>query len=167
MPGIPVAQYKALVVQPALALFKAIPDIGPALCSAWAINQISGTGLTESGLAKLTQDAGGPALGLLQMEPFTHNDIWATYLAYEPAIAAVVRAAAGFPLGAPPAELVITNLTYGVLMARLKYWRSPLPAPAFYDAVGCAAAWKNIYNSAAGAGEAAAAVPLFQQAITA
>jgi len=50
-----------------------------------------GTAIVESGLAKRTQDGGGPARGLFQMEMARHDDIWRNDLAYRPALAALVR----------------------------------------------------------------------------
>jgi hypothetical protein len=41
-----------------------------------------GTALQESGLIYRRQLNNGPALGLFQMEPATHDDIWADFLTY-------------------------------------------------------------------------------------
>ena len=45
-----------------------------------------GTAATESDFGKLNKQAGGPALGIFQMEPNTAKDIWTDYLAYHPVL---------------------------------------------------------------------------------
>ncbi|KAF0118141.1 MAG: hypothetical protein FD149_866 [Rhodospirillaceae bacterium] len=48
-----------------------------------------GTAIQESRLGTyLRQTGGGPALGVYQMEPATHEDIWTNFLAYRPDLAA-------------------------------------------------------------------------------
>ncbi|MBF0148367.1 MAG: hypothetical protein HQL85_19610 [Magnetococcales bacterium] len=41
---------------------------------------VVGTGIQESGLRHLRQIGGGPGLGIWQMEPKTHADIWDNFL---------------------------------------------------------------------------------------
>ena len=53
------------------------------------------TALQESDLRNTVQMGGGPALGYFQMEPATHDDIWANFLRYRGALAGKVRALAG------------------------------------------------------------------------
>ena len=43
-----------------------------------------GTAATESDFGKITKQVNGPALGIFQIEPATHQDIWKNYLAYKP-----------------------------------------------------------------------------------
>lgn len=88
----------------------------------------------------------GPALGLFQMEAATHQDIWASYLAWRPALAARVLTTCG----TPKAEQMVGNLTYAAVMARIHYWRvgEPLPAPGDID--GLAGYAKRYWNTEAG-----------------
>ncbi|MFT9325008.1 MAG: hypothetical protein ABF537_12850, partial [Acetobacter sp.] len=61
MPGLDLAQFKALLVSPVLGQLE--------LGGNAAVNLLTGTALVESGLVWLRQNGGGPALGLWQMEP--------------------------------------------------------------------------------------------------
>ena len=162
MNGLDLSQLKALVVTPTL---QQLALIIPALGNSWAINQVTGTALVESGCVYLKQLGGGPALGLFQMEPATHDDCWTNFLTFNSALKARVQNIAG--QASPTATLMVTNLAYAAAMARIKYWRSPLASPAATDAAGCAAYHKAVYNSALGAADAGANTPLFQQAIAA
>lgn len=163
MSGIDIGQLKLLVIQPTLAI---LGQVNPRLASAAAVNLLAGTVLVESGGVYLKQLGTGPALGLWQMEPVTHDDIWGTFLVYNPALTTLVQSISG--MGKPASTMLIGNLPYAAAMARLKYWRSPVVLPAANDAVGLATAWKQIYNSDLGAGSVDAAhVALFQSAIEA
>lgn len=106
------------------------------------------TAKAESGLDALIQ-RGGPALGVYQIEPATHTDIWKNYLAYRPGKAARVLA---HSCAVPQHRQLIWNLGYATLIARLVYLRSPLPLPYFADLHGQAEIWKAVYNTYLGAG---------------
>jgi hypothetical protein len=111
-----------------------------------------GTALTESGCAFLRQN-GGPALGLFQMEPATHDDIFAAFLAFRPALKAGVEAlAAPWPRGA--AQLA-TNPAYAAALCRLSYLRAPPSLPKPEAADGMATYWKTFYNTPLGRGDPA------------
>jgi hypothetical protein len=58
-----------------------------------------GTAQQESDLRATVQDGGGLALGDFQMEPNTHNDIWANYLAFHADLAGKVQSLAGVAAG--------------------------------------------------------------------
>ncbi len=45
---------------------------------------VLGTAIVESNLTYLKQHGEGPALGLWQVEPATHEDLYANYLNYRP-----------------------------------------------------------------------------------
>lgn len=109
-----------------------------------------GTALTESGLSALAQDGVGPALGVYQIEPATHQDVWRNYLAFRPALAWRVGRFAG---KAPRRQAqLITNLSYATVVARLIYRRRPEPLPGPGDLGGLAAYWKAHFNTTAGRG---------------
>jgi len=160
--GLNLSQLKALVVTPTLAQLALVI---PALGSVWAINQVTGTTLVESGCQYLKQLGGGPALGLWQMEPATHDDCWTNFINYNPSLKSRMQSIAGQE--SPAAGLMVTNLAYAAAMCRIKYWRSPLPSPVATNAAGCAGYHKQVYNSALGAADAETNTPLFQQAIDA
>jgi len=131
--------------------------VRPALSRIGLLNQASielvmGTAAQESHLQYLRQLGTGPALGLWQMEPATHNDIWTNYLRHKPQLAAAVLSI----LSAEnqrhdPGELA-WNLRYAAAMCRVHYLRVAAPLPAAGDLRGQAAYWKKSYNTVLGAG---------------
>jgi hypothetical protein len=162
MSGIDITQFKYDVVTPALVT---LGGFNPALNSPAAVNLITGTALVESGLVYVEQLDSGPALGVCQMEPVTHDSLWANYINYHPTLASILETIAGS--AKPSSELLVTNLAYSVAMARIKYWDSAAAMPAATDAVGMANFHKNVYNSSLGAAQVAVNTPLFAQAIQA
>lgn len=116
-----------------------------------AVNLLLGTCLVESGGRYLRQHNDGPALGLWQMEPATHDDIWDNFLVHRGALAGrVMLLLADEPRN--KADQLRTNLLYACAMARLHYWRDPEPLPEADDAMGHAKLWKRHYNSRKGRG---------------
>lgn len=107
-----------------------------------------GTALVESDLRYLHQ-LGGPALGLWQMEPATHDDIWDNYLGFRNEMARKVNELLS-PLDSEPQ--LMTNLAYACAMARIHYWRVPVPIPT--SVVDQANYWKTYYNTPEGKGSA-------------
>jgi len=129
-----------------------------------ATELLLGTALQESGLIYRRQIGGGPALGLFQMEPATHDDIWANFLHYRPNLAHTLEALAG---AAPLAALLETNDKYAAGMCRVEYLRAgqivgQTPLPEAGDIAAMGAYWKRFYNTARGAGEAAEFVAHWQ-----
>jgi len=137
-------QFLALVIRPSLE------RIG--LYSESAANLLLGTAIAESGLKALKQRGAGPALGVYQIEPATHADVWRNYLAFRPPRAARVLTLAGGALGRP-AQLV-WNMGYATAIARLVYYRRPEPLPAADNLAGLAAYWKAHFNTVKGKGTA-------------
>lgn len=109
---------------------------------------LMGTAAQESRLGTYIKQVGdGPALGIFQMEPATHNDIWDNFLAYrEQMISRLRKYISGIP------EDMITDMRHAVIMARLQYYRRPEPLPAASDLHGLADYWKQHYNTPQGAG---------------
>jgi hypothetical protein len=108
-----------------------------------------GTALQESGL-RTTHQVGGPALGLWDMEPATHDDIWRNFLAFRAELSAKVKRLAVSAVAL--VQQLEQNHPYACAMARLKYYRSPAPLPAHGDIDGYAHLWKTVYNTAGGKG---------------
>ena len=129
------------------------------LWSPWAERLLFGTAIQESGLVYLRQLNNGPALGVYQMEPATHDDIWNNYLRYRPVLNQAARRfsrVAGIPgLPRPEAGEMVTNLAYATVMCRLHYYRSPV-TPIDMNSperdANLAKAWKRFYNTAGGKG---------------
>ena len=109
-----------------------------------------GTALQESRLIYLHQLGQGPAKGVFQMEPVTHNDIWTNFLAYRPEIANKVRELS-ISNGQSPSEMC-GNMYYAAAMCRVHYLRVPAPLPDAGDLEGQAEYWKEHYNTHLGAG---------------
>jgi len=113
-----------------------------------AENLMAGTCAVESRMGEYIKQLGnGPALGIFQMEPATHDDIWDNYISYRRPIADKVKA-----LMTPddPHTQLITNLAYATAMARIHYWRQTGKIPS--DLEGQAKYWKDHYNTHLGAG---------------
>lgn len=159
MPGLDLAQFKALVVRPVLAQ--------PGFGGDAALNLLTGTALVESGLVWLRQNGGGPALGLWQMEPATHDDCWRNFLEFRPALAATVRRMGGAACGVGSAGLLVGNLAYACAMARVVYMRAPCVLPAPAESAWLSAYHKKYYNTALGAADSQRNAALFAQAIAA
>lgn len=106
----------------------------------------------------LYQLGNGPALGICQMEPATHNDIWNNYLKYKPDVANLVRSYAltSGPFATsnsfPSAKQMVGNLYYAIAMCRIHYLRIKAPLPQAGDINGYAAYWKKYYNTVLGKG---------------
>lgn len=114
---------------------------------------VLGTGIQESLLIYRTQQGNppGPALGLFQMEPDTHDDIWGNYLAYESELANLVKST--LQSGQKnEASTLKTNDKYAAAMCRVHYSRNPDPLPPVNDVTALAKYWKKFYNTPEGAG---------------
>jgi len=117
-----------------------------------AAQLLLGTAIQESNLQFRRQFGDGPARGLFQMEPATHNDIWTNFLKFNPALADKVRSFLG---GAEPsADALENNDKYAAAMARAHYRRVSAPLPAADDIPAMGAYWKAHYNTPQGAGTA-------------
>ncbi len=107
-----------------------------------------GTALVESDLNWLRQQSDGPALGLWQMEPDTHNDLWVWLTQYtrDKSLSFVMeRLLSMWP---PGATQMVGNLNYACAMARCLYWRRPEPLPSPpTDLDAHALYWKKHYNT--------------------
>lgn len=160
--GLDPGQIRQYVVRPALQRVGAWTQA--------AENLVMGTAMHESRLRYVDQrdQAGkpGPAFGLWQMERPTHDDIWKNFVDTNPKVR--------YPLmlmtvssWRPPADEMQWNLLYAAAMCRVFYLRLPEFMPAAADAQGMADWWKRRYNTPAGAGTVAEALPAFQLACAA
>lgn len=112
---------------------------------------ILGTGIQESRLVHRQQLGGGPALGLFQMEPATHDDCWENYLSYRGDLADKVKRT--LDAGQQPiADTMKVNDCYAAAMCRVRYLRVSAPLPDQNDITAVANYWKQHYNTPLGAG---------------
>jgi RHS repeat-associated protein len=147
--GILAMLIRITVVHPALVQLQAqVPSL--AIHSEGAENLLVGTAIQESvinGVIHRRQAGGGPALGMFQMEPFTHDDLYRSYLQYRPLLRAGVES---FLIpGIKPVQQLEFNDQYAAVMALVKYMQSArsLPIPAASDTPGMAFYWKAFYNT--------------------
>lgn len=132
-------QFIDLIIEPTLE------DLG--LYSTAACELVLGTCLQESRLIYIKQLGSGPALGVCQMEPATHDDIWNNYLQFRDRLAAAVS-----EIGGPDSRELIWNLRYAVAMCRVHYRRVRAPLPQAGDLKHQATYWKEHYNTDLGRG---------------
>ena len=164
MYGLDPGQVKNFIIVPTLTA------MGSQFASIAAINLMLGIAMAESQLRYVRQrtNAGyGPARGLCQMEPDTHNDCWTNWL-NNPSQAPVARVIRGF-IGnlTPDADLMVSNQAYDFAMARIKCWRDRGPLPAWNDPEGMSAFHKRVYNTAGGKADERANILHFKAAIAA
>lgn len=114
-----------------------------------AVELLMGTSAHESlGWQFRRQLGGGPALGIYQIEPFTHDDCWNNYLNYRPDLATKILIVSGISF--PNASVLEHNDVYSTCIARVKYMRDPQPIP--HTIQGQAEYWKRVYNTFMGKG---------------
>ena len=109
---------------------------------------ILGTFAQESHLGYWLAQKNGPALGIGQMEPLTHDDCW-RYLNIRNDIRETVGSVTGYAVQ-PVHETLVWDLRYAAVMSRLRYWMIPESIPEGLD--GQAEYWKNYYNTELGKG---------------
>ena len=138
--GINATQLREQIVSPTLHTL--------GLWSPAAEDLILGTCAVESRMGHYLVQVGGPALGICQMEPVTHDDIWENYLAYKHRLADVVESLVVQPV----ARALVFDLRYAVAMCRVHYLRCPEALPKHGDVNGYGAYWKKYYNTPLGKG---------------
>ena len=136
---IDIGQLREHIIRPACA---ALGYGGPA-----PENLLLVSGMIESGYMYLKQKPNGPALGYWQVEPATHDSLWADYLSYRGPLRSAVT---GLTKTAQAQEM-IWNLRYACAIARIKYLQSPIKMPDADDMVGMGNFYKRCYNTAGGA----------------
>lgn len=122
------------------------------LWSVAAEELLLGTACQESKCGTFLKQLGhGPALGIFQMEPRTHGDLWESFIKGREGIEKGLRDVSGDMLQTYP-HLMVTNLLYAAAMCRIHYYRIKDPLPAAGDIPAQAAYWKRFYNTPKGAG---------------
>lgn len=141
--GLDLKQVRDHVVVPALT------HIG--FYSKAAERLVIATALAESDSLKYIKQLGrGPARGLFQLEPRTHDDIWDGYLNYRPELQSKLK---GLMIpGLDPIQQLYGNHYYAASMCRIFYLRFPRALPDEDDLEGMAHYWKRYYNTHLGAG---------------
>jgi hypothetical protein len=139
--GIDPGQLREHVIRPALE--------GLGLYSLAAEELLLGTACQESHCGQYLQQLGnGPALGIFQMEPATHDDLHANFIAHRPQLRIKVN---NLSLRIGIAEMV-WNLAYAAAMCRVHYLRVSEPLPSAGNLNAQAHYWKSHWNTPLGAG---------------
>jgi len=109
------------------------------------------TAAIESKCGYYIKQIGGPALGIWQMEPATHDDIWINCDALKKAYFEIFINRLVGPLSKNSNTELITLPMYACAMARLKYSMDTEQLPFYADIYGIYAYYKRIYNTPLGA----------------
>ena len=115
------------------------------LSSQAAENLLLGTAAQESQMGYYLHQLNGPALGIYQIEPATHQDVWQNYIDYRAPLSKKLLA-----LGAMRESSLVTNLSYATAIARIIYLRVNAPLPEADDIAGLAQYYKTHYNTVKG-----------------
>lgn len=122
-------------------------------------NIMLGIAAQESNMGTYIHQINGPALGLWQIEPTTHDDVWRYLLRKDNInntyskrhIWAQTLNCCNFEYFN---DRLIYDLRYCCAIARIKLYMIPKPLPAEDDIEGMAHYWKKFYNSSKGKGDA-------------
>jgi len=129
------------------------------LFSPAAAQLVLGTAVVESRVKYLRQLGNGPAVGIFQMEPFTHDDIYKNVLAYNKSLKMDVLA-----LTKNPNAVEMTgNLFYAAAMCRVQYYRFSEALPVLNDFINMAKYHKKYYNTVAGATDTSESTEIFER----
>lgn len=113
-----------------------------------------GTAIQESHCGHYIHQLGdGPALGIFQMEPATHDDIWENYIEWRRPLRSVILQRIGITKQPTPKRM-ITDLFYAAVMCRIHYLRVKENLPAAGELQAQADYWKVFYNTINGRGTA-------------
>jgi len=134
-----------------------LQHMGSKYASKDAINLIFWTGYVESRYEYIRQLNWGPAASFWQVEPNTAIDNIKSYLKFRKSLK---KKCSEVTLTDPKiwnsddtsmwSWVLEHNMAAAIIMARLKYWRSPKPMPSNIN--DAAVMWKSVYNSSKGAG---------------
>ena len=138
------SQALAYIIMPALEAL-GLASFKTLLTGTFAKESNSGTYISQLG--------GGPALGVFQMEPVTHDDIWRIYLPNQPLLTLHLMTVCGLSR-IPAASMLRINLLYAACMCAILYkWRlEQYKKPTPITPLECADIWKLCYNTTKGRG---------------
>lgn len=111
-------QFRELVIRPTLKYLE--PEIP---YSEEAEDLLFMTAAHESRLGSYLKQINGPALGVYQMEPDTHADIWVNFLEYRDELAWLLDDLLSDRLDENYPDSLVFDLRYATAMARVHYFR--------------------------------------------
>lgn len=144
MSGINAKQLMELVIKPTLEFL--------GLDSPSARQLLICTFAQESHLGHYLKQVNGPALGIGQVEPLTHIDIYENFLKYNKNLRIKIDSISRHSIMFNREKELVTNLAYAVAITRLCYYRAKEALPEYGDIHGMAVYWKNYYNTSKGKG---------------
>jgi len=145
--GIDVEQLVEYIIKPALGSI--VPD---RIMSQDAVTLLTGTAAKESIVGKYVKQINGPALGIYQIEPNTHQDLWDNYILFRPDLYEPLYELYPRIKNNIDQDLLIYDNRYSTIMARLIYLRVPEILPESRDIIAQAKYWKKYYNTHLGSG---------------
>lgn len=116
-----------------------------------SVHLILGTAATESKFGTYLKQKNGPAVGVFQMEPTTHDDLWINFIPHKhPECKEHLISACGKYIGTGWGTRMMTDLYYSIVMCRLHYMRFPETIPNSIEEQ--AVYYKKYYNTVEGKG---------------
>jgi hypothetical protein len=147
------SQFREYVVLPALNQLEGIAY------SLAADQLVMGTLAQESHGTYIKQLGNGPAMGLFQMEPATHKDLWLNFIKFRRPVQCSLLLMTSdsvdanyYSNGWPDHNALVWNNRYAAAMCRVHYFRAPEALPKANDIKALARYWKKYYNTVHGAG---------------
>jgi hypothetical protein len=139
-----ISQFRELIIKSTLNDLKMYSENAEELLVfTCAAESMGGTYLTQ---------VNGSALGIYQMMPETYNDIWENYIKGKTGLNMLVLS--NFNLYfMPPEEVMIYDLRFATLMARIFYERIKEPLPDKNDINSIWEYYKKYYNTDKGAAQ--------------
>ena len=138
-------QLRNLIILPVL---ERLEPAFPGAKNPAAVNLLLGTAFHESLGGTYIKQIQGPALGIYQMEPATHDSLWDNYINYGEHRVSAIH---GFTRHGNHGQLIY-DLNYATAMARIAYYSESFPWCAPDDVMGLGEIWKEYYNTPLGAG---------------
>jgi len=133
-------------------------QLGPKYAKPEARELVLSTGLVESRFKYIKQIGTWVASGYFQVESDTAVDTCVSFLRFRKSLAKRCAKASETSIDLWESsdhkrwKRVLTyNIACGIIICRLKYWRSPLPIGP--DTHSMAKIWKEVYNTSKGAGK--------------
>ena len=115
----------------------------PKFYSEEAVTLLMMTCAAESDLGTYLVQNGGPAKGIMQVEPATMKGNYGNYLYFRDKLKDAIYFACG--VLKPDDDALEYNFAFNILMARLKYYRDSEPIP--HDLEGMAHYHERVYNA--------------------
>ena len=115
-----------------------------------AVELLMMTAAHESKLGTYLKQLEGPARGIYQMELVTEKDIISNYLKYRDPLMMRVMGISHRHYREMNEIAMIANLTYATAMARVHYYRDPMPIPDVEDKIELANYCKRVWNTSHG-----------------